>query len=58
MIQNESASRRGNAIRLDPIISGSRYWPNGPSTTDDIIIIIIVPCSPTTMRYALAFMMW
>ena len=41
---------RGNAIRLDPIISGSRYWPNGPSTTDDIIIIIMVPCSPTTIR--------
>ena len=48
--QNPTASIRGNAIRFEPIISGAKYWPNGPSTTDDIIIIIIVPCSPTTMR--------
>ena len=56
--QNDSASSRGNAIRLDPIISGIRKLPNGPSTTDDISIIIIVPCSPTTIRYVEALMMW
>ena len=50
MSQKASASSRGNAIRLEPIMSGIRYWPNGPSTTDDIIIIIMVPCSPTTIR--------
>ena len=48
--QKASASSRGKAIRLEPIMSGIRYWPNGPSTTDDIIIIIMVPCSPTTIR--------
>ena len=51
MSQNPSASRRGNATRFDPIRIGPKYWPNGPRMTDDIIIIIMVPCSPTTMRY-------
>jgi hypothetical protein len=48
--QNPSASIRGNAIRFDPIISGAKYWPSGPRMTDDIIIIIIVLCWPTTIR--------
>ena len=51
MSQKPSASSRGNATRFDPISSGPKYWPNGPRMTEDIIIIIIVPCSPTTIRY-------
>ena len=58
MSQNPIASIRGNAIRFEPIMSGAKYWPNGPSTTDDIIIIIMVPCSPTTIRYALELSRW
>jgi hypothetical protein len=48
--QNPSASSLGKAIRFDPIMSGAKYWPNGPRMTEDIIIIIIVECSPTTIR--------
>ncbi len=58
MSQKPSASSRGNATRFEPIMSGPKNWPNGPSTTDDIIIIIIVPCSPTTIRYCSGPMMW
>ncbi len=56
--QKPSASSRGNATRLDPISSGPKYWPNGPRMTEDIIIIIIVPCSPTTIRYCSGPMRW
>ena len=58
MSQKPSASIRGNATRLDPISSGPKNWPNGPRMTEDIIIIIIVPCSPTTMRYSFGPMRW
>ena len=50
MIQNENASIRGNAIRLDPIISGTSQLPSGPTITE-LIIIIIVPCSLTIAMY-------
>ena len=58
MSQKPSASIRGNATRLEPISSGPKYCPNGPRMTEDIIIIIMVPCSPTTIRYWLGPRRW
>ena len=49
--QNVSASILGNAIRLEPIISGTKKFPNGPRMKADVIMIIIVPCRPTRVRY-------
>jgi hypothetical protein len=46
-IQKEKASTRGKAIRRLPIISGTSQLPKGPTTADDAIIIMMVPCSPT-----------
>ena len=46
-IQNENASTRGNAMRREPIMSGTSQLPSGPTTTDEAIIIMIVPCSQT-----------
>ena len=46
-IQKENASTRGYAMRREPIISGISQLPSGPTTADEAIIIMIVPCSPT-----------
>ena len=46
-IQNEKASTRGKAMRREPIMSGTSQLPSGPTTTEEAIIIMIVPCSLT-----------
>ena len=35
-------------MRRDPIMSGTSQLPRGPTTMDEAIIIMIVPCSLTT----------
>ena len=49
--QNVSASIRGNASRLAPIISGRKKFANGPTMKAEVIMIIIVPCRPTRVMY-------
>ena len=34
-------------MRREPIMSGTSQLPSGPTTADEAIIIMIVPCSPT-----------
>ena len=38
-------------MRRDPIIRGISQFPRGPTTAEDAIIIMIVPCSPTIAMY-------
>ena len=52
--QKVSASIRGNAIRLEPIMIGTSQLANGPRIPLVIIPIIIEPCMPTSVRYWLA----
>ncbi len=52
--QKVSASIRGNAIRREPIISGTTQLANGPRIPEVIMPIIIEPCMPTSVRYWLA----
>ena len=56
--QKVNDSIRGNAIRREPIISGTAQFANGPRMPEDIIPIIIVPCMPTSVRYWLAPNTW
>ena len=56
--QNVNDSIRGNAMRRDPIISGTSQLANGPSTPLVIIPIIIAPCMPTRVTYWLAPNTW
>ena len=46
-----NASIRGNAIRREPIISGTSQFANGPRIDEVMIPIIIEPCRPTSVRY-------
>ena len=46
-IQKEKASTRGYAMRLVPIMSGTNQFPSGPTTAEEAIIIMMVPCSLT-----------
>ena len=34
-------------MRREPIMRGISQFPRGPTTAEDAIIIMIVPCSPT-----------
>ena len=46
--QKLNASTRGNAVRREPIMSGTSQLPSGPTMTEVAIIIMTVPCSLTT----------
>ena len=50
-VHKENASTRGKAMRRAPIMSGTSQLPRGPTTTDEAIIIMIVPCSLTIEMY-------